>query len=116
VPRTRVRQTTIRGLPDCVAADHAIFEEYTPLIQPLSIDEAYLDVTENPRGLPTAWATVKEIRTRILEETGLTASAGISYNKFPAKLASGHRGGNLCARTGMDHGASAGAVKHRPRP
>ena len=61
------------------------------LIEPLSLDEAYLDVTENLRGLPTASATAKEIRARILEETGLTASAGISYNKFLAKLASGQR-------------------------
>ncbi len=52
---------------------HAIFAEYTELIQPLSLDEAYLDVTANRRGLPTAWATAKEIRARILEETGLTA-------------------------------------------
>ncbi|HVJ00888.1 MAG TPA: DNA polymerase IV [Sphingomonas sp.] len=70
---------------------HAIFAEYTDRIQPLSLDEAYLDVTENKRGLPTAWATAREIRARILEETGLTASAGISYNKFLAKLASDHR-------------------------
>jgi DNA polymerase-4 len=70
---------------------HAIFEDYTSLIQPLSLDEAYLDVTENLRGLPTAWLTAREIRSRILEETDLTASAGISYNKFLAKLASGHR-------------------------
>ncbi|WP_326524887.1 DNA polymerase IV [Sphingomonas sp.] len=70
---------------------HAIFADYTPLIQPLSLDEAYLDVTDNLRGLPTAWATAKEIRARILAETGLTASAGISYNKFLAKLASDHR-------------------------
>jgi len=69
----------------------AIFAEYTPIIQPLSLDEAYLDVTANLRGLPTAWATAKEIRARILAETGLTASAGISYNKFLAKLASDHR-------------------------
>ncbi len=67
---------------------HAIFAEFTALIQPLSLDEAYLDVTDNLRGLPTAWATAKAIRARILEETGLTASAGISYNKFLAKLAS----------------------------
>ena len=72
-------------------AIHAIFAEYTDLIQPLSLDEAYLDVTANRRGLPTAWATAKEIRARILAETGLTASAGISYNKFLAKLASDHR-------------------------
>ncbi len=70
---------------------HAIFADYTTLIQPLSLDEAYLDVTENRRGIPTAWATAKEIRARILAETGLTASAGISYNKFLAKLASDHR-------------------------
>ncbi len=70
---------------------HAIFSSYTSLVQPLSLDEAYLDVTANMCGLPTAWATAKDIRARILEETGLTASAGISYNKFLAKLASDHR-------------------------
>ncbi len=74
---------------------HAIFADYTSLIQPLSLDEAYLDVTacveERLRGLRTAWATAKEIRQRIFEVTGLTASAGISYNKFLAKLASDHR-------------------------
>ena len=70
---------------------HAIFSDYTALIEPLSLDEAYLDVTENLRGIPTASATAKEIRARILEETGLTASAGISYNKFIAKLASDFR-------------------------
>src|ERR1700744_1567057 len=68
-----------------------IFADYTPLIEPLSLDEAYLDVTENLRGLPTAVATAAEIRQRILETTGLTASAGISYNKFLAKLASDYR-------------------------
>ena len=55
---------------------HAIFNEFTTLIQPLSLDEAYLDVTENVRGLPTAWATAKAIRARIFEETGLTAVGG----------------------------------------
>ena len=67
-----------------------IFLDYTPLVEPLSLDEAYLDVTENLRGIPTASATAKEIRARILERTGLTASAGISYNKFLAKIASDH--------------------------
>ncbi|MEO5867100.1 MAG: DNA polymerase IV, partial [Sphingomonas sp.] len=62
--------------------------EYTPLVEPLSLDEAYLDVTENLRELPSATATAREIRARILAETTLTASAGISYNKFLAKLAS----------------------------
>ena len=70
---------------------HAIFAEFTALIQPLSLDEAYLDVTENRQGIPTAWETAKMIRARILTETGLTASAGISYNKFLAKLASDQR-------------------------
>lgn len=69
----------------------AIFADYTPLVEPLSLDEAYLDVTDNLRGLPTASETAVEIRARILEETGLTASAGISYNKFLAKLASDQR-------------------------
>ena len=67
-----------------------IFADYTLLVEPLSLDEAYLDVTENLRGIPTASATAKDIRARILDETGLTASAGISYNKFLAKLASDH--------------------------
>jgi len=69
----------------------AIFADYTALVEPLSLDEAYLDVTENRRGLPTATATAAEIRARIFDETGLTASAGISYNKFLAKLASDYR-------------------------
>jgi len=68
-----------------------IFLEYTPLVEPLSLDEAYLDVTENLKGMPTANGIAREIRARILEETGLTASAGVSYNKFLAKLASDHR-------------------------
>src|SRR5258705_7323261 len=66
----------------------AIFADYTALIEPLSLDEAYLDVTANLRGLPTASATAAEIRARIFDETGLTASAGISYNKLLPKLAS----------------------------
>jgi DNA polymerase-4 len=68
-----------------------IFADYTDLIEPLSLDEAYLDVTANWRGLPTASATAAEIRARIKEVTGLNASAGISYNKFLAKLASDQR-------------------------
>ena len=66
----------------------AIFADYTPLIEPLSLDEAYLDVTENLKGLASATQIAQEIRTRIRAETGLTASAGVSYNKFLAKLAS----------------------------
>jgi DNA polymerase-4 len=69
----------------------AIFKDYTPLVEPPSLDEAYLDVTDNLRGIPTAWLTAKEIRDRIYEETRLTVSAGVSCNKFLAKLASDHR-------------------------
>ena len=69
----------------------AIFAEYTPLIEPLSLDEAYLDVTENLKGISSATAVAEEIRARILAETELTASAGVSYNKFLAKLASDFR-------------------------
>lgn len=68
-----------------------IFREYTSLVEPLSLDEAYLDVTTNLCGIPTASETATEIRARILERTGLTASAGVSYNKFLAKLASDQR-------------------------
>lgn len=66
----------------------AIFLEYTDLVEPLSLDEAYLDVTENKKGNPSATLIAKEIRQKIFEKTGLTASAGISVNKFVAKIAS----------------------------
>jgi DNA polymerase-4 len=68
-----------------------IFAEHTPLIEPLSLDEAYLDVTENLKGIASATEIAEQIRAKIRFETGLTASAGVSYNKFLAKLASGHR-------------------------
>jgi DNA polymerase-4 len=67
---------------------HTIFHEYTDLVEPLSLDEAYLDVTHNKKGNPSATLLAQEIRTRILNEVGLTASAGISVNKFVAKIAS----------------------------
>src|SRR5262249_29836232 len=66
----------------------AIFAESTPLIEPLSLDEAYLDVTTNLRGIASATEIACRIRAKIRSETGLTASAGVSYNKFLAKLAS----------------------------
>jgi DNA polymerase IV len=66
----------------------AIFLDYTPHVEPLSLDEAYLDVTEDLKGIGIATAIAREIRARIKAETGLTASAGVSYNKFLAKLAS----------------------------
>ena len=74
-PRFEVYRAVLRKI-------HAIFALYTALIEPLSLDEAYLDVTQDLRGLQTASATAKQIRARILDETGLTASAGISYKKF----------------------------------
>src|SRR5471032_2572855 len=60
----------------------AIFERHTALVEPLSLDEAYLDVTEELTGLPTATETAQRIRQEILEETRLTASAGVAPNKF----------------------------------
>ncbi|UUC46123.1 DNA polymerase IV [Flavobacterium cerinum] len=65
-----------------------IFYDYTDLVEPLSLDEAYLDVTENKKGNPSATLIAQEIRKRIFDEIGLTASAGISINKFLAKVAS----------------------------
>ena len=69
----------------------AIFLDYTDLVEPLSLDEAYLDVTEDRHGLGSARAIADDIRRRIREECQLTASAGVSYCKFIAKLASDHR-------------------------
>src|SRR5882757_9060206 len=68
-----------------------IFARYTSVIQPLSLDEAYLDVTAPLVDRGSATAIAEEIRARVRAETGLTASAGVSYNKFLAKLASDHR-------------------------
>jgi DNA polymerase IV len=68
-----------------------IFAEYTPLIEPLSLDEAYLDVTENLKGIASATEIAEHIRAKIRHKTNLTASAGVSYNKFLAKLASDYR-------------------------
>ena len=65
-----------------------IFHDYTDLVEPLSLDEAYLDVTQNKKGNPSASLLAQEIRKRIFDEVGLTASAGISINKFVAKIAS----------------------------
>ena len=67
----------------------AIFREVTPLVEPLSLDEAYLDVTENAWGETLATAVAKRLKERIRADTGLTASAGVAPNKFLAKIASG---------------------------
>jgi len=74
------------------AASHAVFtlfREVTPLVEPLSLDEAYLDVTENQWGEPSATRVARRLKARIREETRLTASAGVAPNKFLAKIASG---------------------------
>ncbi len=68
-----------------------IFEEFTDLVEPLSLDEAYLDVTENKKNNPSATLIANEIKKQIYKETKLTASAGVSYNKFLAKIASDYK-------------------------
>ncbi|WP_409321612.1 DNA polymerase IV [Sphingomonas sp. BK580] len=85
---------------------HAIFADYTALIEPLSLDEAYLDVTDDPRGLGSASAIAEQIRARIAAETRLTASAGVSYNKFIAKLASDQNKPNGLCVIPPGHGAA----------
>ena len=83
-PRFEVYRTVSRRIRE-------IFAEYTALIEPLSLDEAYLDVTENRLGIASATEIAELIRAKIRAETSLTASAGVSYNKFLAKMASGQR-------------------------
>ena len=70
---------------------HTIFHEYTDLVEPISLDEAFLDVSENKKGIELAVDIAKEIKQKIFERTSLTASAGISYNKLLAKIASDMR-------------------------
>lgn len=70
---------------------HAIFHEYTDVVESLSLDEAFLDVTVNKKGMPLAVDIAKEIKQKIRERLNLVASAGVSYNKFLAKIASDYR-------------------------
>ena len=70
---------------------HAVFHEYTDLVEPISLDEAFLDVTDNKKGIELAVDIAKEIKQKILERTLLTASAGVSFNKLLAKIASDMR-------------------------
>ncbi len=83
-PRFEVYQAISRQI-------RQIFLDYTPLVEPLSLDEAYLDVSEDLRGIGSATLIAREILQRIQAETRLTASAGVSFNKFLAKIASGMR-------------------------
>ena len=91
----------LRKCPDLIFVKHrfsaykatslvirSIFRDYTDLVEPLSLDEAFLDVTHNKKGITVATDIAKEIKDRIKEQTGLTASAGVSVNKFLAKVAS----------------------------
>ena len=76
---------------------HEIFQQYTPIIEPLSLDEAYLDVTENLKGIVSATEVAMHIREDIFTQTGLTASAGVAPNKFLAKIASDwHKPNGIC--------------------
>ena len=92
----------------------AIFLDYTPLVEPLSLDEAFLDVTEDSKGIGSATRIAELIRARIRAETGLTASAGVSYNKFLAKLASDqHKPDGLCVIRPADGAAFAQSLPVR---
>ncbi len=84
LPRFRVYAEVSQQIRD-------IFFEYTDLVEPLSLDEAYLAVTENKKNIASAMRIAKDIQQRIFQDTGLTASAGISYNKFLAKIASDYK-------------------------
>jgi len=100
-----------------------IFREVTALVEPLSLDEAYLDVTENSWGIPLGVDVARRIKARICEETRLTASAGVAPNKFLAKIASGWKkpdGLTVIApeRVGRDRtscGRSGGVGRHAPK-
>src|SRR3546814_18627011 len=84
----------------------AIFRDYADEVEPLSLDEAYLDVSRDRAGLGSATATARLIRRRIAMETGLTASAGVSYNKFLAQLASDQNkpAGHIGTAAGRERG------------
>ena len=78
-------------LPDILLNEASDFDRYTDLIEPMSIDEAYLDVTENKLGIKSAVKIARLIQEDIWQELHLTASAGVSYNKFLAKMASDYQ-------------------------
>lgn len=88
------------------AVIRSIFLEYTDLVEPLSLDEAFLDVTENKKGIASATLIAKAIRKQIFEKTGLTASAGISINKFLAKIASDYQKPNGITLIGPEKAVS----------
>ncbi|MCH7311241.1 DNA polymerase IV [Acinetobacter sp. ANC 4805] len=87
-PQVVVIEPNFEKYREVSAQIHQIFQQYTPLIEPLSLDEAYLDVTENLKNIPSATEVAAHIRADIFAITGLTASAGVAPNKFLAKIAS----------------------------
>lgn len=90
-PQLIIVEPHFQRYKDVSAQLHEIFHDYTDLIEPISLDEAFLDVTTNKKGIALGVDIAKEIKQRIFETTGLTASAGVSYCKFLAKIASDWR-------------------------
>lgn len=84
---------------------HTVFKRYTDLVEPVALDEAYLDVSQNKLELPYATTVAKQIKAEILAETGLRASAGVSFNKFLAKMASGMNKPNGLTEIRPEHAA-----------
>lgn len=96
-PQLIVIEPNFQKYREVSAKIHEIFQKYTPLIEPLSLDEAYLDVTENLQGIQTATEVAEYIRTDVFNLTGLTCSAGVAPNKFLAKIASDwHKPNGIC--------------------
>ena len=87
-PQVIVIEPNFEKYRDVSAQIHQIFQRYTAMIEPLSLDEAYLDVTHNLQNIPSATEVAMRIREDIFQATGLTASAGVAPNKFLAKIAS----------------------------
>ncbi len=96
-PQVVVIEPNFEKYREVSAQIHQIFQHYTALIEPLSLDEAYLDVTENLQNIPSATEVAERIRADIFRLTGLTASAGVAPNKFLAKIASDwHKPNGIC--------------------
>ncbi|AWL27767.1 DNA polymerase IV [Acinetobacter defluvii] len=96
-PHVVVIEPNFEKYREVSAQIHQIFQQYTVLIEPLSLDEAYLDVTENLQNIPSATEVAERIRADIVKHTGLTASAGVAPNKFLAKIASDwHKPNGIC--------------------
>ena len=96
-PHVFIIEPNFQKYRDVSAQIHEIFQRYTTVIEPLSLDEAYLDVTENLQGIATATEVAERIRHDVFQTTGLTCSAGVAPNKFLAKIASDwHKPNGIC--------------------